>query len=67
MIPYKIYEKVLVDGKEATIRDIYTRAYRDDDDEIKIFVSYRIHEKEWWAQDVLPERVKKLKGEMNFV
>ena len=67
MSPYKIYEKVLVDGKEATIRDIYTRAYRDEGNEIKIYLSYRIHEKEWWGEDVHPSRVQKLKGEMNFV
>lgn len=66
MEQYKIYEIVLVDGQEATIRDIYHRAYRDSEGEIRLHTSYRMHEKQWQAQDVLPHRVQKLHGEMNF-
>ena len=64
---YKIYEVVLVDGKfEATIRDIYTRTVRKDEDTVEVYVSYRLHEKDWWWQEILPHRVQKLNGELNF-
>lgn len=68
---YKIYEIVLVDGKEATIRDIYNKTVRikSEDGEQDSFMtiwSYRIHEKEFWGQDVKPERIQKLKGELRF-
>ena len=42
---YKIYETVLIDGQyEATIRDIYTRTVRKDEDTVEVYVSYRLHE-----------------------
>ncbi|UNI73632.1 hypothetical protein KP12_224 [Klebsiella phage KP12] len=64
---YKIYEVVLVDGQfEATIRDIYTRTVRKDEDTVEVYVSYRLHEKDWWWQEILPHRVQKLNGELNF-
>ena len=64
---YKIYEVVLVDGQfEATIRDIYTRTVRKDEDTVEVYVSYRLHEKDWWWQEILPHRVQKLYGELNF-
>lgn len=64
---YKIYEVVLVDGQfEATIRDIYTRTVRKDEDTVDVYVSYRLHEKDWWWQEILPHRVQKLNGELNF-
>lgn len=64
---YKIYEIVLIDGQyEATIRDIYTRTVRKDEDTVEVYVSYRLHEKDWWWQEILPHRVQKLNGELNF-
>lgn len=71
MQPYKIYEIVLVDGKEATIRDIYNKTIRikgedSEEDSFMTVWSYRIHEKEWWGQDVKPERIQKLNGELRF-
>lgn len=64
---YKIYEVVLVDGQfEATIRDIYTRTVRKDEDTVEVYVSYRLHEKDWWYEEILPHRVQKLNGELNF-
>lgn len=64
---YKIYEVVLVDGQfEATIRDIYTRTVRKDKDTFEVYVSYRLHEKDWWYEEILPHRVQKLNGELNF-
>lgn len=69
---YKIYEVVLVDGQyEATIRDIYTRTVRikgenGEDDRLETYVSYRLHEKEWWYEEVLPPRIQKLDGKINF-
>lgn len=64
---YKIYEVVLVDGQfEATIRDIYTRTVRKDDDTVEVYVSYRLHEKDWWYEEILAHRVQKLNGELNF-
>lgn len=68
---YKIYEIVLVDGKEATIRDIYNKTVRikgegTDEDSFMTVWSYRIHEKPWWGQDVKPERIQKLNGELRF-
>lgn len=64
---YKIYEVVLVDGQfEATIRDIYTRTVRKDEGTVEVYVSYRLHEKDWWWQEILPHRVQKLNGELNF-
>lgn len=64
---YKIYEVVLVDGQfEATIRDIYTRTARKDEDTVEVYVSYRLHEKDWWYEEILPHRVQKLNGELNF-
>ena len=64
---YKIYEIVLIDGQyEATIRDIYTRTVRKDEDTVEVYVSYRLHEKDWWYEDILPHRVQKLNGELNF-
>lgn len=64
---YKIYEVVLIDGQyEATIRDIFTRTVRKDEDTVEVYVSYRIHEKDWWYEEILPHRVQKLNGELNF-
>ncbi|UYA58047.1 hypothetical protein [Klebsiella phage DP] len=64
---YKIYEVVLVDGQfEATIRDIYTLTVRKDEDTVEVYVSYRLHEKDWWYEEILPHRVQKLNGELNF-
>ena len=64
---YKIYEIVLIDGQyEATIRDIYTRTVRKDEDTVEVYVSYRLHEKDWWYEEILPHRVQKLNGELNF-
>lgn len=64
---YKIYEVVLIDGQyEATIRDIFTRTVRKDEDTIEVYVSYRLHEKDWWYEEILPHRVQKLNGELNF-
>jgi hypothetical protein len=64
---YKIYEVVLIDGQyEATIRDIFTRTVRKDEDTVEVYVSYRLHEKDWWWQEILPHRVQKLNGELNF-
>lgn len=64
---YKIYEIVLIDGQyEATIRDIYTRTVRKDEDIVEVYVSYRLHEKDWWYEEILPHRVQKLNGELNF-
>ena len=64
---YKIYEVVLIDGQyEATIRDIYTRTVRKDEDTVEVYVSYRLHEKDWWYEEILPHRVQKLNGELNF-
>ncbi|ALM02552.1 hypothetical protein KB57_165 [Klebsiella phage vB_KpnM_KB57] len=64
---YKIYEVVLVDGQfEATIRDIFTRTVRKDEDTVEVYVSYRLHEKDWWYEEILPHRVQKLNGELNF-
>lgn len=64
---YKIYETVLIDGQyEATIRDIYTRTVRKDEDTVEVYVSYRLHEKDWWYEEILPHRVQKLNGELNF-
>lgn len=64
---YKIYEVVLIDGQyEATIRDIYTRTVRKDEDTVEVYVSYRLHEKDWWHEEILPHRVQKLNGELNF-
>ncbi|AUE23296.1 hypothetical protein Ro1_00070 [Raoultella phage Ro1] len=58
---YRFNEIVLVDGQfEATIRDIYTRTIRKDEDTIEVYVSYRLHEKDWWWQEISPERVSKL-------
>lgn len=71
MQPYKIYEIVLVDGKEATIRDIYNKVVRvkglnGEEDSFETVWSYRIHEKEFWSQDVKPDRIQKLNGELRF-
>lgn len=64
---YKFNEIVLVDGQfEATIRDIYTRTVRKDEDTVEVYVSYRLHEKDWWYEEILPPRVQKLNGELNF-
>lgn len=69
---YKFYEVVLVDGQfEATIRDIYTRTVRvegkdGEEDTFVTHVSYRMHEKEWWYEEILPHRVQKLNGKINF-
>uniref|UniRef100_A0AB38Z496 Uncharacterized protein n=1 Tax=Klebsiella phage vB_KpnM_Iguana_ER37 TaxID=3076781 RepID=A0AB38Z496_9CAUD len=64
---YKIYEIVLIDGQyEATIRDIYTRTVRKDEDTVEVYVSYRLHEKDWWYEEILPHRVQKLNDELNF-
>lgn len=64
---YKIYEVVLIDGQyEATIRDIFTRTVRKDEDTVEVYVSYRLHEKDWWYEEILPHRVQKLNGELNF-
>lgn len=64
---YKIHEVVLIDSEfEATIRDIYTRTVREEDGNINTYVSYRLHEKNWWYEEILPHRVQKLKGELNF-
>lgn len=64
---YKFNEIVLIDGQyEATIRDIYTRTVRKDEDTVEVYVSYRLHEKDWWYEEILPHRVEKLKGELNF-
>ncbi len=64
---YKIYEIVLIDGQyEATIRDIYTRTVRKDEDTVEVYVSYRLYEKDWWYEEILPHRVQKLNGELNF-
>lgn len=69
--PYRIHEIVLVDGVEATIRDIYNKTVRikgegtEEDTFITVW-SYRIHEKPWWGQDVLPHRIEKLNGELRF-
>lgn len=64
---YKFNEVVLVDGQfEATIRDIYTRTVRKDKDTVEVYVSYRLHEKDWWYEEILPHRVQKLNGELNF-
>ncbi len=66
---FKIHEKVLCCGVEATIRDIYTRTYRYEDehgkDQFGCFLSYRMHEKEWQAIDVRFEQLEKLKGEVS--
>lgn len=60
---YKFNEIVLIDGQyEATIRDIYTRTVRKDEDTVEVHVSYRLHEKDWWYEDILPHRVQKLNG-----
>ena len=60
---YKFNEIVLVDGQfEATIRDIYTRTVRKDEDTVEVYVSYRLHEKDWWYEEILPHRVQKLNG-----
>lgn len=69
---YKFNEIVLVDGQfEATIRDIYTRNYRvkgeeGQEDTFATHVSYRLHEKDWWYEEILPHRVQKLNGKLNF-
>lgn len=69
---YKFNEIILVDGQsEATIRDIYTRAVRvpgkdGEEDTFITHVSYRLHEKDWWYEEVLPHRVQKLNGKINF-
>lgn len=58
---YKFNEIVLIDGQfEATIRDIYTKTVRKDEDTVEVYVSYRLHEKDWWWQEISPERVSKL-------
>lgn len=58
---YKFNEIVLIDGQyEATIRDIFTRTVRKDEDTVEVYVSYRLHEKDWWRQEISPERVSKL-------
>jgi len=68
---YKFNEIVLVDGQfEATIRDIYTRTVRvnrdDEEEELICHVSYRLHEKDWWYEEILPHRIQKLNGKLNF-
>lgn len=62
---YKIGEIVLVDGQfEATIRDIFTRCVKtideDGEESFDIYVSYRLHEKDWWYEEILPNRIQKL-------
>ena len=48
---YKFNEIVLIDGQyEATIRDIFTRTVRKDEDTVEVYVSYRLHEKDWWYE-----------------
>lgn len=71
MLMYKVYEKVLVDGVEATIRDIYCKTFRirgtnGEEDKFIRHLTYRIHEKAFWCQDVAFERIQKLNGEINF-
>lgn len=62
---YKFNEIVLIDGQyEATIRDIFTRTVRKDEDTVEVYVSYRLHEKDWWYEEILPHRVQKLNGEL---
>lgn len=69
---YKFNEIVLVDGQfEATIRDIYTKTIRvkgenGEEDTFKTHVSYRMHEKDWWYEEILPHRVQKLESKLNF-
>lgn len=69
---YKFHEIVLVDGQfEATIRDIYTKTMRvkgkeGEEDTFETHVSYRMHEKDWWYEDVATNRVQKLEGKLNF-
>lgn len=69
---YKYNEIVLIDGQfEATIRDIFTRTYRikgedGQEDTYGTHVSYRLHEKDWWYEEILPHRVQKLNGKLNF-
>ena len=39
---------------------------RKDEDTVEVYVSYRLHEKDWWYEEILPHRVQKLNGELNF-
>lgn len=67
---FKMHEKVLCCGVEATIRDIYTRTFRYEDDEgndqFGCFLSYRMHEREWQSLDIRHEDLQKLNGEISF-
>ena len=67
---FKMHEKVLCCGVEATIRDIYTRTFRyedeDGNDQHGCFLSYRMHEREWQALDIRHEDLQKLNGEISF-
>lgn len=67
---YKIHEVVLCRGVQATIRDIYTRTFRyedeNGDDQFGCHLSYRMHEKEFQAIDVPFEDIQKLNGDVNF-
>ena len=63
-LDFKIGEVVLVDDQfEATIRDIFTRTIKDENGDHDVYLSYRLHEKDWWYEEILPHRIKKLKGE----
>lgn len=65
---FKINERVLCCGVEATIRDIYTRTFRyEDENGIEkhgCFLSYRLLESEWQALDIRHELLEKLNGEV---
>lgn len=67
---FKMHEKVLCCGVEATIRDIYTRTFRYEDeagnDQFGCFLSFRMHEPAWQALDIRFEQIEKLNGEISF-